>query len=623
MIVGGDIKGAAERAVTPLDSALWSAFAGARSDRGMVTAWLSLTLAQIPEARAGAVLEPDAGAGAFLPVAIAPDPRRDLAALRPAAEAAIASGRSATVPDEAAGVSRIAFPLRKGGDGPVGAIVLLEVQGTAPRVAQAALRTLHWAAGWIAARMWEREATRSAAAAARAGIALDILAAVADHRKLPAAAMAAVNEMQSVLACDQVALGMLKGARTAPRIRVLALSHAAWFKHRSSLVEGLEAAMEECFDQGESVGSPPAPGTERAIAVAHGDHLRRAGLRHMLTVPMHGPQGTVGAITLTRRQDRPFTAEERMTAESIAALLGPMLEMKRLNRRWIGGRLMDGTLHVLGVVLGPRRLSWKLLAIGLVALAVAAATVRGPFRVQADAVLRADLNRAAVAPFAGYVAAANVRAGDRVSAGDELARLDDTDLALEALRWRSEIDRLAAQGRAALAKFDREQVALTDAQIAQARAQARLAEEQLARTRILSPIDGVVVSGDLSQRLGAPVQLGEVLFEIAPLEAFRVDIWLDERDLRHVAAGQKGALSLTGRPADGLPFTVARVTPVAEAHEGVNTFRVEAWLDDPPPGLRPGMEGVARIEAGEALVAWTWTRRLVDWLRQTAWTWQP
>jgi hypothetical protein len=35
------------------------------------------------------------------------------------------------------------------------------------------------------------------------------------------------------------------------------------------------------------------------------------------------------------------------------------------------------------------------------------------------------------------------------------------------------------------------------------------------------------------------------------------------------------------------------------------------------------MEGVARIEAGEALVAWTWTRRLVDWLRQTAWTWQP
>nr|WP_242512031.1 HlyD family efflux transporter periplasmic adaptor subunit [Rhodobaculum claviforme] len=312
-----------------------------------------------------------------------------------------------------------------------------------------------------------------------------------------------------------------------------------------------------------------------------------------------------------------------MVAEAVAALVGPVLELKRRTRRWVGGRIIDGTAHVLGVLLGPRRLSWKLLALALIALAVAAATVRAPFRVQAEAALQGTVQRAAVAPFAGYVDAAPLRAGDVVAAGDLLARLEDTDLRLEALRWRSEVDRLTAQSREALARADRTQIALLEAQIAQARAQMALTEGKLARTRILAPIDGVIVSGDLSQRLGAPVQPGEVLFEVAPVGDFRVELWLDERDLRHVAEGLPGRLLLAGQPSDGLAITLTRITPLAEPREGINSFRLEAALDAVQPGLRPGMEGVAKIDAGEALLSWIWTRRLIDWVRHTAWTWQP
>ena len=56
----------------------------------------------------------------------------------------------------------------------------------------------------------------------------------------------------------------------------------------------------------------------------------------------------------------------------------------------------------------------------------------------------------------------------------------------------------------------------------------------------------------------------------------------------------------------------------------MNTFRVEAVLDQrPSDALRPGMEGVAKIDAGRELLVWSWSRRLVNWLRETAWTWQP
>ena len=67
------------------------------------------------------------------------------------------------------------------------------------------------------------------------------------------------------------------------------------------------------------------------------------------------------------------------------------------------------------------------------------------------------------------------------------------------------------------------------AQISQTEAQLALVEDRLARATLVAPFDGVVVSGDLSQRLGSPVQLGDALFEVAPLDAYRVVLQVDER----------------------------------------------------------------------------------------------
>jgi len=55
------------------------------------------------------------------------------------------------------------------------------------------------------------------------------------------------------------------------------------------------------------------------------------------------------------------------------------------------------------------------------------------------------------------------------------------------------------------------------------------------------------------------------------------------------------------------------------AEEGRNYFRVEATLDQPTQMLRPGMEGVAKIEMGEESLFWIWTHALVDRLRLWIW----
>jgi hypothetical protein len=69
---------------------------------------------------------------------------------------------------------------------------------------------------------------------------------------------------------------------------------------------------------------------------------------------------------------------------------------------------------------------------------------------------------------------------------------------------------------------------------------------------------------------------------------------------------------------------VVNVTPVTQALDGANHFLVEATLFDPGGApIAPGMEGVAKIEAGEARLIWVWSRRIADWARLLWWRWAP
>jgi multidrug resistance efflux pump len=255
----------------------------------------------------------------------------------------------------------------------------------------------------------------------------------------------------------------------------------------------------------------------------------------------------------------------------------------------------------------------------LAILVVVLAFAEGEHRITAKSVVEGEVQRAAVAPFEGFIKTAPVRAGATVLAGQILATLDDKDLVLDQMKWQSELDKLVQKQREALAKHDRSAVGVLMAQIQQAEAQLALAEDKLKRTQIAAPFDGLVVSGDLSQMLGSPVEKGKVLFEIAPLDAFRLIVHVDERDIRYVSSGQTGLIFLSGQPTAPWPITVTRVTPVTQAEEGRNSFKIEATIDAPAKALRPGMEGVAKMHAGQRSIVWIWTHSTIEWLRLTIW----
>ena len=116
-----------------------------------------------------------------------------------------------------------------------------------------------------------------------------------------------------------------------------------------------------------------------------------------------------------------------------------------------------------------------------------------------------------------------------------------------------------------------------------------------------------MVGGGLAERLelvAYPVSRPAVLFGDEPV-------------------GQRGHLTLSALPRESLPLVVGRITPVATSEEARNFFRVEAALEQASELLRPGMEGIGKIEVGRRSVLWIWTHSLMDWLRLWTWAWLP
>src|SRR3546814_9465025 len=120
---------------------------------------------------------------------------------------------------------------------------------------------------------------------------------------------------------------------------------------------------------------------------------------------------------------------------------------------------------------------------------------------------------------------------------------------------------------------------LAGAQLRQAEAALRLIDYRLARTSIVAPLAGVLVSGDLSQSVGTPVEEGEVLFEVAPLGDFRVVLHVAEEDVNYLEPGQTGRFAPTGLAGDTVPFTVRPIPSVTSRVYGPHRDRKRTRLD--------------------------------------------
>jgi biotin carboxyl carrier protein len=602
----------------------WRQFAEHQSAEEFCASWLLIQCNYIRSVSDGVVVMMKPGTSAFAPVAYYPENPPDRAHLAQVIERALASGHGVVEPREQpteGGANgpryQLAFPVRL--DGQVCAVIGVDIDWRTESQLQTAMRDLQWGSGWIEVLL-RRHADPSEAERHRLKLALDLVSTLLEQPSLKESTTAFTTDLAARLGCDRVALGLLTGRR----VKVSAVSHSPQFERRANLMRAIESAMEEAVDQADTVVYPPEREGLPVVVRAHEALVRERQSGSAATFPLFHGNKMVGALTLERASGYRFDVPTLEICEAVAAVAGPIIELKRVGESGLPAHAGRTAKDIWEKLAGPEHAAWKLATAAVIVVVTFFAFATGDYRISANSTLEGTIQRAITAPINGYVKDALLRAGDTVKQGQIIGRFDDRDLKLERVKLSSQRDQYIRQYREAMGKLERAQAQIVSSQIAQNEAQLALVDEQLARTVMVAPFEGVIVSGDLSQSLGSPVERGQVLFEIAPLDTYRVVVQVDERDISYVAIGQHGELTVSSIPGERFGFAVTKVTPVNTAKEGRNFFRAEALLDHPPGSrMRPGMEGVAKIYVDERKLIWIWTHSLIDWVRLWIWSWLP
>ncbi len=223
---------------------------------------------------------------------------------------------------------------------------------------------------------------------------------------------------------------------------------------------------------------------------------------------------------------------------------------------------------------------------------------------------QADLDSAQAAVLTAQANAASARAGI------SRARVDLTEAQRDLERKRMLVERqFIAQSEAdkaqALVNTSTESLRAAEAQegVAQAQvksAQAGVAQRQAAlaqaridleRTRIVSPVNGIVIKRTIEkgQTVAASLQAPELFVIAQNLRDMQVEASIDESDIGRIRTGQKASFTVDAFPGQSFEGEIRQVRKAAQSVANVVTYVAVVAFSNSTGRLLPGMTANVRV----------------------------
>jgi multidrug efflux pump subunit AcrA (membrane-fusion protein) len=281
-------------------------------------------------------------------------------------------------------------------------------------------------------------------------------------------------------------------------------------------------------------------------------------------------------------------------------------------------------LNTIAAVLWSRPFqSWPSLVIGMCrhsmfsmsvagSILVAVAILPVHYRVSCKARVDTTEQRFVSTPFEATLLKANVKPGDTVQRGDVLFELDGRPLRLEREEIEAEIQQVVKARDVALASqriADAQQEAFKQQQL---RRHHDLLSDRLGQLAVLSPIDGIVVSGDLQKFVGSPLERGRTLIEVAPMDKMIIEVEIPEYEIGYVEKGVKTRVKIDAIGGSSIRLPLGDIYPAAEVRDDRNVFIGRIHLDNTHMQLKPGMLGKATAYGPRRPWIWSWVRGALE-----------
>lgn len=453
-------------------------------------------------------------------------------------------------------------------------------------------------------------------------------------------AYAIANEARVLLGCDRVTVLRIDGRRC----RVAAVSGVERIDQRGDEVAALERLGGVVAHTGEAIWHDDRQRASAELADLLERHVDVSHARQVAALPMT-PSDEEGApvvgVLVLEQMTSGWPVELRERSSSVA----------RHSAVALNNATEHGTLPLLFLSRWLRGFTWLFGPSGrpraaLIALALATVTavlLLAPAELHVTARGRAHPQRRAhvFAPFDADVESIAIEDGTAVQTGDLL-------LMLRSAALETERDQAAAKLQTAATRLEVIDIELVGGGETDDGRRARLAAERkevellveihqqhlsdvegkLQRLRIVSPIDGEVLTWQLENLLAdRPVARGQRLLTVAEADG----PWLLELDVRdydaaHLRRAPRGDSarpvqfmleSLPGRTMTGRVQQLAESATIDE--QGRAVVKLIVSVDSPPDGLRPGAVAVARIPCGTTRLGYAWFHDLIDAVRSWVW----
>ena len=385
-------------------------------------------------------------------------------------------------------------------------------------------------------------------------------------------------------------------------IKLSAISSSNSAPTRGETTELCEAAMRECLSR-RKMSSWPATEDDRQALLCHEQFANRINRNSVVSLPLHSADGKLQGVTLV--------AADELLSDRVRNFLGASGTSIATSLSLINKTKKSKFVLILEKTLEQFRGNRAASIFKIAAILTAIGLIPMPYRVSTECEIQPLEKRFVAAPFAGQLKECLVEPGDTVNKDQVLALMDEREIRIELAEVEANLHHAMKTRDGHVAAHESGEARLASLEAERLTARRDLLLHRSNNLELKSPVDGVVIAGELKRAQGMPLEIGRSLFEVAPLNSLIAEVAIPEDDIRYVEPGMKTKMRINSLPFESWHGTIETVHPAAEILNDDNVFVAKVNLANDSGKLKPGMRGHAKVSTIWRPIAWNYLHKPV------------
>jgi RND family efflux transporter MFP subunit len=350
-------------------------------------------------------------------------------------------------------------------------------------------------------------------------------------------------------------------------------------------------------------------------------YFETSGMRGFYALPLSDDTGRVGVLGLESPDPDFLTTAHVEILQVLAGQATVALRNAQMYKEVPFISFLEPVLSRKRKFMALEKRRRTLLLVAAVTVVVFLAAFPWPLRLEGDAVV-APVHSAQLQPeLEGVINKVYVREGDRVTRGQVLAELADWEARAKLAQSQAKYQATLLQMNRALSGNDGTEAGMQRVQADYWKSEVERSQELLDRTRLRSPIDGIVTTPHVENMVGRRLEFGNTFAEVVDTSRAIVDVAIDDADASLLRVGEPSSVKLNSFPTRVFRGDVMVVSPKGTLQGDARVFFARVAVANPDGAIRAGMEGRSKVRVGWYPAGYAFFRRPLLWLYSRMWTW--